>query len=127
MSSDVQEVPKMVGIYKKLFLLLTVVTAIGILVSYWHMPIWLAVSLAMVIIVWKSGVVYGSFQHLMGNRMSLLLVFGMTLFFFAGLLLLPLFNHGGFIVGTTDLSKEVQMQQMQQAPKKEHGEGHHGG
>ena len=120
MSSSTHDVTKMVGIYKKLFLLLTVVTVLGIGIAFLHMPLWLAIVVALGIIVFKSKIVLDCFKHLLGGRQLLVMVFGLTAIFVLGLLLLPALNHEGYIVGTQDISKELQMQEKPM-------EGHHHG
>lgn len=116
---DVHEVPKMVTAYKKLFILLVSITALGMLLSVLHMPIALTIVLALTIILIKGKVVYDAFKHLLVGKNILLLVFGLTIFFFLILIVLPLLNHQNHIVGTEDISKEIQAQQHSH-------EGHHG-
>ena len=118
--SNTHDVGKMVDIYKKLFLLLTVVTAAGIGVAFLHMPVWLAVMFALVIIAFKSKIVLDSFKHLLTGRQLIVMVFGLTAIFALGLLVLPVLNHHGYIVGTEDISKELQMQEKP-------AQGHHHG
>ena len=120
MSSTTHDVSKMVGIYKKLFLLLTMVTVAGIGIAFLHMPVWLAIAAALGIMAFKSKIVLDCFKHLLGGRQVLVVVFGLTAIFVLGLLLLPVLNHHGYIVGTQDLSKELQMQEKPV-------EGHHHG
>ena len=119
MSSDTQEVSKMVGIYKKLFTVLVIITALGIGIAFLHMPIWLAVTIALAIIFFKSAVVVESFKHLLVGRQVLVLTYGLTLCFLAGMVLLIWFNSNhGRITDTVDLSKEVQMQEKPAAEHK---------
>ena len=120
MSSSNQDVSKMVEIYKKLFLVLAVITALGIGVAFLHMPVWLAIVVAFAIMAVKSKIVIDSFKHLIVGRNVIILLFGLTACFFLTLLLLPYFNHEGYITGTQDISKQVQ------AEEKPMVEGHHG-
>ncbi len=120
MSSNAHDVPKMVGIYKKLFVLLVAITFFGISVALLHIPLWIAVLIALSIIVLKSKIVLDSFQHLLVPRSALVILFGLTAVFFIVLLLLPLFNHQDRIVGTQDISKQLQMEEKPV-------EGHHHG
>lgn len=111
MSTDTHDVPKMVALYKKLFTILGVITALGIGMAFLHMPVWLAVVAAVAIIIVKGGVVVDVFKPLLATRPILVIVFGLTVFFVIGLIMLPVINKGT-IVGTHDLSKEIQMQQQ---------------
>ena len=117
--SEHPNVEKMVSIYMRLFLLLVSVTALGILLSALHMPVLASVFVALSIILFKSSIVYDAFKGLLVGKNILVLVFSMTGIFFLTLLLLPFFNHEGRIVGTVDISKEIQAQEKPM-------EGHHG-
>lgn len=108
--SDTHDVSKMVGIYKKLFIFLVLVTALGIGVAFVHLPVWLAILIALGIIAIKTKFVTDAFKHLLVGKNGLVILFALTAIFFLGLIILPLFNHNGQIVGTVDLSKEIQMQ-----------------
>ncbi len=119
--SDSHDVPKMVGIYKKLFLVLVSVTAFGIVIALLHVPVWLAVAIGFVFIALKSTMVYDSFKHLMTGRNAIIILFVMTAAFFATLLLLPAWNQNGHLDGTVDISKEIQMQEK---PVGAHGAAH---
>ena len=124
MSSSNADVPKMVRIYKNLFLFLVAITGLGIAIAYIHGPVWIAIAVALVIIVYKSKLVLDSFKHLLQGRHLLTIVFALTAIFVAGLLLLPVLNHEGFLLGTVDISKQLQMDEK---PVEGHGaEGQHG-
>lgn len=115
-SSQEHDVPMMVHSYKKLFLLLVAVTGLGIVLAYLHMPVWLAVVLGLGIIIYKSSVVVDAFKHLILGRPLLILVFAMTAIFFVSLLLGPIMTHEDPLLGTIDISKEVQRQQQLDKP-----------
>jgi hypothetical protein len=68
----------------------------------------------------KSLVVYESFKKFIIGRNSIIILFLLTIIFFISILLLPLFNHKGQIVGTVDLSKQLMMEEAQQE-KEHHG------
>ena len=108
--SDVNEVPKLVAIYKRLFLILVIITAVGIGIAYAKIPLWFAVLIALAVIGIKGKVVLDAFKHLLAGRTVLILVFGLTAAFFATLVLLPYFNHNGYLVGTRDVSMEYQLE-----------------
>lgn len=109
--SDLHDVPKMVGVYKKLFTILITITVLGIGVAYLHLPAWLAIILALGIIALKGAAVWSSFKHLLTGKSALLITFGLTAIFFAGVVILPCLNQNGHITDTVDLSKEYQAQQ----------------
>jgi len=100
----------MVALYKKLFTILGVITALGIGIAFLHMPVWLAVVAAVVIIIVKGGVVVEVFKPLLATRPILVIVFGLTVFFVIGLIMLPVIDKGT-IVGTQHIGKELQMQE----------------
>ena len=114
--SDTHDVSKMVGIYKKLFLILALVTAVGIAIAFMRLPVWVAIVLALAIIAIKGKVVLDSFQHLLTGRNALIILFGLTAVFFVVLILAPVLNHSNYITGTQDISKELQAQQPAVGP-----------
>ena len=68
--------------------------------------------------------VYDSFKSLLPGKIALLIVFGLTGVFFLALVLLPILNNKGHIVGTIDTSKELQAEQLATTPA--HGAAAHG-
>jgi hypothetical protein len=121
-TSEAHDVPKLVGIYKKLFTILVIVTLLGIGIAYLHMPVWLAITIALLIIFFKAAVVVELFKQLLVGRWMLLLTFGLTLFFFAGLVLLPMLNHKAHITGAIDIGLEYDM--AHKPAGGHHGAGH---
>ncbi len=119
-SSNSEDVSKMVVVYKKLFLVLAVITALGIGIAYLHVPVWVAILIAFIIMAIKGKVVIDAFKHLIVGRNLILVLFGLTAIFFVAVIILPLLNHEGYIVGTEDLSKQIQ------AETKPVETGHHG-
>ena len=117
--SQSHEVSAMVEVYKKLFILLVSVTALGIVLTVLHMPIAITILISLIIIGVKGKIVFDSFKHLLVGKDILVLVFGLTIFFFLMILLLPLFNHENPITGTRDISKEIQAQEP--AAEEHHG------
>ena len=109
--SQANDVPLMVAVYKKLFILLISVTALGIVLSAIHLPVMVTIFIALSIIAFKGKIVFDSFKYLLVGKNSLILVFILTIFFFLTVLILPLLNHENMIVGTEDISKEIQAEQ----------------
>ena len=116
---NTHDVPQMVSIYKKLFALLVVITLLGIGIVFLHLPLWGAVLIALGIIALKGKIVVDSFKQFLIGREALMILFGLTLVFVAGLLTLPLLNHHDRLAGTEDISKQLQMEEKPM-------EGHHG-
>ncbi len=110
MSSQTPDVTKMVAIYKKLFVLLATITLIGIGIVFLKLPIWIAVVVGLLIMAVKAKIVLDAFGHLLTGRYGLIILFGLTGVFFITLILLPLLNHEGYLVGTVDISKQIQME-----------------
>lgn len=121
MSSNSQDVSKMVGVYKRLFIILAIVTGLGIGIAFLHLPVWVAIGIAFIIMAIKSKVVIDSFKHLIVGRNLILVLFGLTGIFFISVILLPLLNHENSITDTVDISKQIQ---AEQAPMMEHKDGH---
>jgi len=110
----------MVGIYTRLFGLLSVITLVGIAAVYFfHIPVWVAMAVGLALIAVKGTIVVDSFKQFMVGRNIIVLVFSLTGIFVLGLLFLPLFNHMDLLVGTRDISKQMQMETKE-------GPHHHG-
>jgi len=109
--SSSHEVPKMVGVYKKLFLLLTSITCLGIIAALLHLPVWLAVVIALGIIAIKGKFVLDAFKDLLTPRRALVILFALTGFFFLTVLLLPFLNKKDHLVGSEDTSNLYQTEQ----------------
>jgi hypothetical protein len=88
--------------------------------TYLSIPVGIAIGVAVLIMAIKSKIVWDSFKSLMAGRYLLAIVFGLTIIFVIGLLFGPVANHMGYLKGTEDLSKELQMDQK---PLEAH---HHG-
>ena len=119
-NANLPNTSQMVGIYNKLFALLAVITLAGIAAVYFfHIPVWLAAAGGLALIAVKSTIVVDSFKQFMVGRNIIVLIFALTGIFVLGLLFLPLFNHSNYLVGTQDISKNIQMAAKEEAP-------HHG-
>ena len=119
MSSNPHDVPVMVSAYKRLFVVLSIITLVGITIVVLHVPLWFVLSVGLAFIIAKSVIVFESFKNLLINRHLIVIVFILTGIFVAGLLFLPVLNHKGYIVGTEDISKQLLMEQKDEEP-------HHG-
>ncbi len=111
---------QMVGIYTRLFGLLSVVTLTGIAAIYFfHIPVWVAVVVGLVLIAVKGTIVVDSFKQFVAGRNIIVMIFVLTGILVLGLVLLPLLNRSDPLVGTRDISKQIQMETKE-------GGGHHG-
>src|SRR3989338_438894 len=98
---------QMVGIYTRLFGLLSVITLAGIAAVYFfHIPVWVAVIVGLVLIAVKGAIVVESFKQFMVGRNIIVMIFALTGILVLGLVLLPLLNRSDLLVGTRDISKE---------------------
>lgn len=118
-SENPQDVKPMVANYKKLFLILSVVTLVGIGIAVLHVPVWFVILVGVALIFAKSVIVYEFFKKLLVGRNFMFLLFFFTITTVIGLLFLPVLNHADYIVGTEDISKHILMEQ------KEAGHGGH--
>ncbi len=109
--SQAHDVTKMVGVYKKLFILLVSVTALGIVLTVVHMPVALTILISLSIILIKGKIVFDAFKEFLVGKNVLIILFGLTIIFFIAIVTLPLLNHENTIVGTEDLSKAIQAEQ----------------
>jgi hypothetical protein len=123
MSSSQEDVKPMIVTYKKLFITLSVITLVGIGLVLAHIPLWIILTVGLAFILLKSFIVFEAFKKLMLGRNAIIILFGLTIFFLAHLLLLPVLTHQGSIVGTEDTSKQLM---MDEPAVPAHGEGHHG-
>jgi hypothetical protein len=113
-------VKTMVGIYIRLFGLLSVITLAGITAVYFfHIPVWVAIVVGLVLIAVKGTIVVDSFKQFMAGRNIIVMIFALTGILVLGLVLLPLLNRSDLLVGTLDISKQIQMETKE-------GGGHHG-
>lgn len=89
MSHSPEEIKKHVKIYTGVFITLLVMTLVTVAVSYMHLPITLAVGLALVIALFKGSLVAGFFMHLFQEKPVIfwILVSAISLFFV--LLIIP--------------------------------------
>ncbi len=87
------DIDKHVRIYITVFVTLLALTLITVAVSYLHLPLRMAVGVALLIATVKGSLVACYFMHLISERRLIFAVLGFTVIFFAGLLLLPVLSH----------------------------------
>ena len=85
-------VKREVKIYTRVFWALAALTVLTVAVSYLHLPVVLAIVIALSIAAFKGGLVAAFFMHLSTEKKIIFVLLLFTLVFFVGLLFLPLFT-----------------------------------
>ncbi len=93
-TASAEEVRKHVRVYLMVFAALAVLTAVTVMVSYFHLPVHTAVIVALIIASVKGSLVAGYFMHLISEEKIIYWVLGLTGAFFIVLMLLPTFTSG---------------------------------
>jgi cytochrome c oxidase subunit 4 len=91
--SDHTDIDRQVRTYIYVFVTLMALTFVTVAISRLHLPVHLAVLLALVVASVKGGLVAGYFMHLISERSFIYWVLGVTVSFFLAVLLLPLWSH----------------------------------
>lgn len=86
---DVDSIKKQTRAYIMVFGALMVLTVLTVGVAYLHMPVWLAIGVALVIALFKGTLVAGIFMHLFDERKLIYWVLALTVLFFLVLLFYP--------------------------------------
>ena len=87
------DIDKQVKIYITVFVSLMALTIITVAVSRFHLPIHLAVTVALFVAIIKGSLVACYFMHLIAEKKLIYAVLAITAFFFAALLALPVITH----------------------------------
>lgn len=87
------DIKKHVRTYVYVFITLLALTMITVAVSYLHLEIHEAVTIALIIAVTKGGLVASFFMHLISEKKAIYAALILTAVFFAALMSLPLFAH----------------------------------
>jgi cytochrome c oxidase subunit 4 len=100
MTTDhVVDIDKQVRIYITVFVSLMALTIITVAISRFHLPIPIAVSVALLVAIVKGSLVACYFMHLISEQKLIYAVLGLTAVFFAVLLALPVLTHSdGFYI-----------------------------
>jgi cytochrome c oxidase subunit IV len=98
-SDHAADIDKHVRIYITVFVALMVLTVVTVAVSRYHLPVPVAVSVALLVATIKGSLVACYFMHLISEKKLIYAVLGLTAFFFAVLLALPVLTHtDGFYI-----------------------------
>ena len=82
-----------VKIYVRVFIALAVLTGLTVAVSYLHLPLVLAIGVALSIAAFKSSLVAGFFMHLVSEKKIIFSILILAAFLFLTLLFLPVLSH----------------------------------
>jgi cytochrome c oxidase subunit 4 len=87
-----QDIQKHVKSYLIVFVTLAVLTIVTVLVSYWHLSLFQAVCVALLIASIKGSLVAAFFMHLISEKKVIYAILALTVLFFAVALLVPVFS-----------------------------------
>jgi len=88
-ASDAESIRKQTRSYIVVFVTLMVMTVLTVAVSYFHMPVGLAILVALIIASFKGSLVAGVFMHLSHERKVIYWVLLVTVLFFIVLMAIP--------------------------------------
>jgi cytochrome c oxidase subunit 4 len=88
-ASDVESIRRQTRSYIVVFVTLMVMTILTVAVSYFHMPVGLAILVALVIACFKGSLVASVFMHLSHERKVIYWVLLLTVVFFIVLMAIP--------------------------------------
>ena len=91
---DAHDIDRQVKIYITVFVALMALTIITVAISYLHLPVAAAVSVALLVATVKGSLVACYFMHLISEKKLIYAVLLLTIVFFAALLALPVVTHG---------------------------------
>ena len=98
---SVDDIKKSVKTYFMIFGALMVLTIITVGVSYVHLPVAAAVTVALIVATIKGSLVALYFMHLLHERKVIYWVLALTLIFFIFMMFVPLLTNSDRIPGTT--------------------------
>jgi cytochrome c oxidase subunit IV len=86
------DIDKHVRVYITVFVALMVLTIVTVAVSRFHLPVPIAVTVALIVAIVKGSLVACYFMHLISEKKLIYAVLALTAFFFVALLALPIFT-----------------------------------
>jgi cytochrome c oxidase subunit IV len=91
------DIDKHVRVYIIVFVALMVLTIVTVAVSRFHLPVPIAVTVALIVAIIKGSLVACYFMHLISEKKLIYAVLALTVVFFAALIALPVFTvHDGY-------------------------------
>lgn len=88
-ATDAEAIRKQTKTYIGVFVALMVLTVLTVAVAYFHMPVALAVIVALIIAISKGSLVAAVFMHLNHERKTIYWVLILTVLFFLVLMAIP--------------------------------------
>jgi cytochrome c oxidase subunit 4 len=88
-ASDVEAIRKQTRLYIGVFVTLMVMTILTVAVSYFHLPVALAIVVALIIASFKGSLVAAFFMHLSHERKVIYWLLLLTVVFFLALMFIP--------------------------------------
>ena len=92
-SDHAVDIDRHVRVYITVFVALMVLTVVTVAISRVHLPVPIAVTVALVVATIKGGLVACYFMHLISEKKLILWVLAVTVVFFFALLALPAVTH----------------------------------
>lgn len=92
-ASHADDIKKHTKTYINVFLALLVLTAVTVGVSYVHLAVPLAITVALIVATVKGSLVASFFMHLNGEQKAIYAALILTAVFFVVLMLLPVLTH----------------------------------
>jgi cytochrome c oxidase subunit 4 len=92
-SEHAAEIDRHVKVYITVFVALMVLTVVTVAVSYLHLPVAMAVTVALLVATVKGSLVACYFMHLISEKKLIYAVLVLTALFFVVLLALPTVTH----------------------------------
>ncbi len=91
------DIDRHVRVYITVFVTLMVLTIVTVAISRFHLPVPMAVGVAMIVATIKGSLVACYFMHLISEKKLIYAVLALTVAFFIALLFLPLLTvHNGY-------------------------------
>jgi cytochrome c oxidase subunit IV len=87
------DIDRHVRVYITVFVALMALTIVTVAISRVHLPVPIAVTVALVVATIKGGLVACYFMHLISEKKLILWVLALTVVFFGALLALPAVTH----------------------------------
>ena len=98
---DAADIDRHVRVYITVFVALMVLTVVTVAISRFHLPVPMAVAVALLVAIVKGSLVACYFMHLISEKKLIYAVLALTAAFFVVLLALPLLTHSnGFWIHT---------------------------
>lgn len=107
MSTQAHDIQKEIKGYLIVGVSLLALTIVTVAVSYLHLNLTGAITVALFVATVKGSLVACYFMHLISERKLIYLVLGFTAFFFAGMIFLILTGYHDILVGTQKLHRDV--------------------